>query len=213
MPTTPTLASDYQSLAEISVVEQALASMRERNFKPIHVPTRAAALVQVRELIPDGVSVMNGSSKTLEQIGFVEVLKNHDHKWNNLHDGILAETEPGKQALLRRQSVLSDYYVGSAHAVAATGEIVVVSNSGSQLPHIVFTSPNIILVVGSQKITLTLSDALRRIEEHVVPLEDERMKTAHGMGTTHAKTVILHRENPMMGRNVYAIIVDEVLGF
>jgi hypothetical protein len=59
----------------------------------------------------------------------------------------------------------------------------------------------------------TLADAFKRIDEHVVPLEDVRMKGVYGFGTTHAKTLILHKENPMMGRKVRVIIVNESLGF
>jgi hypothetical protein len=91
--------------------------------------------------------------------------------------------------------------------------MVIASNSGSQLPHLAYTSPNIILVIGAQKITPTLSDALTRIDEYVVPLEDVRMKTAYGYGTLHSKTLILHKENSSMGRKVHVIIVNEILGF
>ncbi len=59
--------------------------------------------------------------------------------------------------------------------------MVIASNSGSQLPHLVFTSPNIILVAGTQKITGTLEDALKRLEDHVLPLEDARMKRAQSI--------------------------------
>jgi hypothetical protein len=47
----------------------------------------------------------------------------------------------------------------------------------------------------------------------VVPLEDERMKKAAGYGTAHNKTLILHGENPAIGRKVHVIFVNEKLGF
>ena len=69
-----------------------------------------------------------------------------------------------KESSLRKQSALSDYYLGSVHALLSeTGELVIASNSGSQLPHLVFTSPNIILVVGTQKITSTLDEAIKHL--------------------------------------------------
>ncbi len=156
---------------------------------------------------------MNGSSETLSEIGYIDFLKSGQHGWNNLHELILAEPDQVKQGLLRRQSVVSDYYLGSVHALSETGEMVIASNTGSQLPHSAFTSTNLIYVVGSQKITPTLLDALQRLNEYVVPMEDERMKKAYGFGTTHAKTLIMHKENPMFGRNIKVIIVKESLGF
>jgi hypothetical protein len=115
--------------------------------------------------------------------------------------------------MLRKQAVLSDYYLGSVHALAETGEFIIASNSGSQLPHIVFTSPNLIFVVGTQKIVPTLADAMKRLEEHVIPLEDKHMMVAYGAHTMDSKIVIFKHENPMMGRKVRMILVNEKLGF
>ena len=91
--------------------------------------------------------------------------------------------------------------------------MLIASNSGSQLPHLAFTSPNLILAVSAKKITPTIADAFERLNAVVVPLEDERMKEAYGYGTTHSKTLILHKENPAMGRKVHVLIVEEDLGF
>jgi hypothetical protein len=54
---------------------------------------------------------------------------------------------------------------------------------------------------------------MNRIKEAVIPMEDERMNKVYGFGTTWAKTLVLHKENPNMGRSVNVIFVDEVLGF
>ncbi len=204
---------DYKTLASESLLQNTIVALAAHNFKPEIVETKEAALARIRELIPAGASIMNGSSTTLNQIGFVDLLKEGKHGWNNLHDGILAETDKDKQAELRKHSVISDYYLGSAHAVTETGELVISSNTGSQLPHLVYTSPNIILVVGTQKIVPTLEEAFKRIHEHVVPLEDERMIGVYGYGTTLAKTLVLHKENPALGRNITIIFVKEELGF
>jgi L-lactate utilization protein LutC len=193
--------------------EKTRASLTSNNFEAIEVATKAEALEKVRSLIPEGVSIMNGTSETLRQIGFIDYLKEGAHPWKNLHDVILAENDPEKQGRLRRESVVSDYYVGSVHAVTENGELVIASNTGSQLSHLVYTSPNIILVVGKNKIVPSLKEAFERIDAHVIPLEDKRMHEVYGFGTTHAKTLILHRENPAMGRKIRVVIVDEDLGF
>jgi hypothetical protein len=108
---------------------------------------------------------------------------------------------------------LSDYYLGSVHAVAETGQLVIASNSGSQLPHIVFTSPNIIFVVGAQKLAPNLDAALGRVREYVLPLEDQRMKSVGMGGSFISKLLIFEKEQPFMNRKVYVIFVNEKLGF
>ena len=125
---------NYTEIPSSEIVANTTASLTERNFEPIVVNTKEEALEKIKELIPAGASVMNGSSVTLKEIGFVDYLKSNHHGWNNLHEAILKETDPAKQAELRRQALLSDYYLGSVHAIAETGELVIGSNSGSQLP-------------------------------------------------------------------------------
>ncbi len=47
----------------------------------------------------------------------------------------------------------------------------------------------------------------------MVPLEDKNMMQKYGMGTSLNKIVIFKKENPMIGRKVRMIIIEEDLGF
>jgi hypothetical protein len=206
---------DYETLAGKGSIEKTIKGLAERNVEAVVVKNGAEALEKIKSYIPANASVMNGASTTLEQIGFVEYLKSGKHGWNNLHEGILAEKDPVKQVQLRKLGLLSDYYLGSVHALTETGEFIVASYSGSQLPHILFSSPNLVLVVSTKKIVPTLQDATKRLEEHVVPLEDARMKKVYGpqSGTRLAKEVIFKFETPYTQRKLRMILVEENLGF
>ncbi|OGJ01227.1 hypothetical protein A3I95_01130 [Candidatus Nomurabacteria bacterium RIFCSPLOWO2_02_FULL_44_12] len=203
---------EYNKLATKEIVERVAQALKERNVEAIMIESGKDALAKIKELVPKGVSVMNGSSTTLEQIGFVEYLKTGEHGWNNLHASILTEKDPAQQSILRKQAVLSDYYLGSVHALAETGQFVVASNSGSQLPHIVFTSPNIIFVVSTKKIVPSLADTYRRLEEHVIPLEEKHVQEKYGVGTYPSKIVTFNAEKQSK-RKIKIILVNEDLGF
>jgi L-lactate utilization protein LutC len=194
-------------------IKKTIEGLKSRNIEAEVISDGHMTLARIKELIPAEASVMNGSSRTLEQIGFVEYLKSEAQPWNNLHEAILNESDPAKKSQLRKQAALSDYYLGSVHALTESGEMVIASNTGSQLPHIVYTSKNLIFVVSARKITSDLAQAFQRIQAHVIPLEDENMKQKYGSGTSWNKTVIFHRENPNMGRTVRVILVKEALGF
>jgi hypothetical protein len=204
---------DYETLAAEGSIDKTIASLKSNNFDGLVVESGAEALAKIKELIPKGASVMNGASTTLQQIGFIDYLKDGAHGWNNLHATILAETDKEKQGDLRKQAILSDYYLGSVHALSQTGEMVIASNTGSQLPHLAYTSPNLVLVVSTKKITPDLMSAFERLDKHVVPKEDVRLMGVYNAHTMHSKTLILHKENPNMGRRVLVILVKENLGF
>jgi L-lactate utilization protein LutB len=207
---------DYTQLASEESITKTVAGLKERGFEPVVVNTKEEALAKVKELIPAGASVMNGASKTLEAIGFIDHLKAEGHGWDNLHKGIVEEKDEARQKELRRAALTSDCYAGSVHALAETGEMLIASNTGSQLPHIVYSSPNVVFVVGIQKIVPTLAEAHTRLWEYVVPLEDARMKEVYGpeAGTAVNKVFAYHRENVgFTGRKIHVVLVKESLGF
>jgi hypothetical protein len=203
----------FNQLVSDEAINNAARGLRSINVEPIIVANGQDALAKIKELIPPGASVMNGASVSLETIGFVDYLKSGQHGWNNLHELVLAEKDPAKQAILRKQSVVSDFYLGSVHALLENGQFLIASNSGSQLPHVVYTSTNLIFVVGIQKIVKDFAQGLKRIEEYVIPLEDQRMKSRYGVGTNFSKMVFFRYENPNLKRNIKMILVKEVLGF
>jgi L-lactate utilization protein LutC len=202
----------WESLPDSSVVEETSVALRANGFKVDVVANRKEALEKVLSLIPDGSSVMTGSSTTLEQIGFVSLLKSGAHPWLNLKDRIFAEKDPQKQAELKKQSTLADYFVGSAQAITQTGQIVSGSGTGSQIAAYAYGAKNLILVVGTPKIVANLDEALRRLREHCVPQEDKRMKSLGMPGTVLSKIFIYEKE-PHPNAHVWLILVNEQLGF
>lgn len=203
----------YDKIASNDVLQKTIKALKKKNFIFSMVKNKNEALEKIKGIIPKGASVMNGSSVTLAQIGFVDYLKAGKHGWNNLHENILAEKDQKKQAKLRRESLLADYYLGSVTAMTENGELLIASNTGSQLPHIVFSSPNLIFVISTKKIVPNLAQAMERLEKYVIPLEDERMKNQYGIGTTLNKIVIFKDENPMGNRKINFILVEEDLGY
>jgi L-lactate utilization protein LutC len=202
---------NYNQLATKEVRQLTLENLAKNNITPHEVETGAEARLLISKLIPDAASVMTGSSTTLDQIGFTEQLKSGQHPWNNLKAAIVAETDPTQQNHLRRQSILADYFLGSVHALTQAGQTVVASATGSQLPAYAFSSPNVIWVVGAQKIVPDLDEAFKRIREHVFPLEDARMKSTGASGSTLGKWLIFEKE--VMSRSIHLILVNEILGF
>ena len=109
----------FDALRSKDVVTKTAVALTGRGMTAESVEKGAEALEKIIHMIPQGASVMNGASRTLEQIGYIEHLKSGQHGWNNLHAGIVAEKDPAKQGALRKQAVSSDFYLGSAHAVLA----------------------------------------------------------------------------------------------
>lgn len=202
---------NYETIPSRETIDKTKKSLEERNISVTVVESGADAFEFIKNMIPKGASVMNGSSTTLKQIGFVDYLSSDGHGWNNLHTAILVEQDKNKQARMRAESVLADYFLGSVHAITEEGTVMIASATGSQLPSYAFSSPNVIWVVSTNKIVPTLEDGFRRIKEYVFPLEDKRMKEVGYPGSAIGKILLFERE--IMERKIHLILVNEKLGF
>lgn len=202
----------YDQLHSEKVIQKVMSSINNRGITSELVNTKEEALKRLIELIPLNAEIMTAGSTTLEEIGFINLLKSGKHKWKNLKDELLSEKNQLKQEELRKKSVTAEFFIGSVHAVTEKGEVLVASASGSQIPAYSFSSDNLIWVVGIQKIVSNLDEGFKRIREYVFPLEDRRMKNAGYPGSTIGKILLFEREI-MPNRKITLIFVNEKLGF
>lgn len=205
---------EYGTLPSLEVIRRTLDAVNGRGIQAELVETKEEALVRLKALIPAGATVMTGGSVTLTQIGLDNVLISGEHPWRNFKSDLLAEKDPVKQSALRLQGTMAEFFLGSVNAIAESGELIFASGTGSQLPAYAYTSRNVIWVAGAQKIAPTLDDALLRVREYVLPLEDQRQKkVGNKAGSFIGRILIFEREPASMRRNLRLILVNEVLGF
>lgn len=191
-------------------IAASIAALEKNNIMVIRVKDGVAALEKIKELIPPDSQVMNGSSTTLIEIGY-EDLMNGQHGWLDLHKAVISENDERMRNDLRRRSVTAEYFLSGVQAIAMTGEIVGCDASGSRVGAWPFAAENLVLVSGVNKIVPTLLDALQRVREFAYPLEDARARKVYGNPSQIGKCVILAKEG-RPGR-VTLIMIDEILGY
>jgi L-lactate utilization protein LutB len=205
---------DYAALPTPDVIHRTVEAVSGRGIHAELVETKEEALARIQAIIPPEAVVMTGGSVTLQQIGFEAVLISGQHPWRNFKADLLAEKDPVKQSAMRRQGALAEFFLGGVNAIAESGELVFASGTGSQIPAFAYTSRNVIWVAGAQKITPTLEDALRRVREYTLPLEDERQKKfGNKTGSYIGRILIFEYEPAFLRRNLTLILVNQVLGF
>jgi L-lactate utilization protein LutB len=193
------------------LLERTVRAIGERGIRVVVAEDAAQALQVVRDLIPPGSELMQGSSVTLAEIGFDELAAGGSMGWRSLHAAITSENDSAKRATLRRKAVAADYFISSANAIASTGEIVACDASGSRVGAWPFAAGHLIIVAGANKIVPTLDDAFQRIREYVYPLESARAKRVYGTPSSIGKCVVLARE-AVPGR-VILVLVKEEMGY
>jgi len=170
----------------------------------------AAARTRVKDLIPAGASVLTGASETLRLSGIDE-----DINSSGRYDAVRSRGTAMDRATQRNEiwAALStpDVIVGSVAAVTETGSLVTASASGSQLPGYAGAAARVIWVAGAQKVVPDLPAALLRVEEHCLPLENDRAMQAYGKPSALNRVLILNAE-PEAGRGT-VLLLREAIGF
>jgi len=201
---------NWERLADDSTIEKTAKALRERGIEVIVAKDRNEAKTKALELIPQGSEVLMSSSATIKETGIAEELESD--KYNEIGKKARSIADAKERNEMRKKSLAPDYVVGSVHAVTEDGQIMVASASGSQIPPYSFGANHVIWVVGTQKIVKDRDSGFKRIYEHSLKLESERVKKAYGWeGSSVNKILIMEKE--FSKDRIKLIFVKEKLGF
>jgi LUD domain len=208
--TTTVPAPSFTDPAPLDRLERAAQALTAHGFAVEILEDAVAARTRVKELIPEGASVFTGASETLRLSGIEEDINNSGRYDSVKSRGRDLDRATQLDEIWRLMSTPA-VIVGSVAAVTETGSLVVASASGSQLPGYAGAAPRAIWVVGAQKLVPDLSTALRRVEDHCLPLENDRAMKVYGGPSAVNRLLILNAE-PHPGRGT-VLLLREAIGF
>jgi hypothetical protein len=205
MPTT-----SFADPAPAQRLRRAAAALTEHGFTVEILDDAAAARTRIADLIPEGASVFTGASETLRLSGIDEDI-NASGRYAAVKPRVLAMDRATQMDEIRRMLASPDVSIGSVAAVTETGSLVIPSGRGTQLSGYAGGPAPAIWVVGAQKVVPDLPAALRRVEDHCLPLESARAQAAYGYPSAVNRLLILNAE-PYPGRGT-VLLLREAIGF
>ena len=209
MPT-PIPTTSFAEPATAPRLERAAAALAAHGFTVDILDDAAAARTRINDLIPAGASVFTGASETLRLSG-IDADINTSGRYQAVKPRVLAMDRATGADDIRRLLASPDVIVGSVAAVTETGSLVAASASGGQLPGYAGGAARAIWIVGAQKVVPDLGTALRRVEEHCLPLESARTQALYGQPSAINHLLILNAElHP--GRST-VLLLREAIGF
>lgn len=208
--TTPIPATHFTDPAPAERLERAATALTAHNFTVEILDDAAAARTRIKNLIPEDASVLTAASETLRLSGIDEDI-NTSGRYRAVKPRLLAMDRATRANDIRRLLASPDVVVGSVAALTETGSLVVASASGSQLPAYAGGAAHAIWIVGAQKVVPDLSTALRRVEDHALPLESARAQMAYGQPSAINRLLILNAEHHA-GRGT-VLLLRQAIGF
>ncbi len=207
-----TLAPDQlcSQIASEEQIARTAEALKANGFRVLIAEDAEEAKKLFFENIPGGAQVHTSASQTLERIGIMDEVEKSG-RFDAIRHKIRAMNRETQGNQIRRLGASPDYMAGSVHAVTEDGHVLIASMSGSQIGPYAFGAGKVVWVVGAQKIVADVAEGLRRVEEYVFPLEDERARRAYGRHSAINKLLIYNAE-AQPGR-VTLILVKRALGF
>ncbi len=124
------------------------------------------------DFIKDGTSVGCGDSVTLEQLDVFDFLRKRELIFLDKFDPSLSRED--KQALYRKNFSV-DTFITGANAITADGKIFNIDGNGSRVAPILYGPKQVIIVVGTNKITPDVDSAIKRVRQIAAPLDAKRL--------------------------------------
>jgi len=200
----------FEILAEDEQIQRTARALESRNIKILIAENGEEAKRMFFDLVPEGAVVFLGASITLETLGIKDEI-DRSGKYDALRPKMFAMDRATQGREIRKLGGAPDYAAGSVHAVTEDGQVLIASNTGSQLGPYASSAGKVIWVVGAQKIVKDLEEGMRRIEEYCVPREEVHMQQLYNMHTGLNKILIVNKE--IKADRITMIIVKEELGY
>jgi len=183
----------------------------KKNGVKVHVYKKEnQAVKKLFELIPKGAEIMNMTSTTLNTLNVPERLIK-EKSFNLIRSKLNKMNNPSQAIEKKRLGSSQQYAIGSVQAVTESGQILIASNTGSQIPAYAYGAEHVIWVIGTQKIVKNLSQGIERIYKYCLPLENERFMKLYGKKSNVSKILIINDEK--VPKRITIIFIEKNIGF
>lgn len=200
----------YALVAVDGVIQKTAQALGDNGIDASIVDTAEQAKQTVLNFLPDGAEVFTLTSMTLEALGIPKII-NESGKYQSIRAQLNSMDRKTQGREMSRLASAPDIAIGSVQAVTRNGQILIASNTGSQLACYVSGAGKVIWVVGAQKIVKDLDDGFKRIYEYSLPLEDQRAQKAYGVHSNVSKILIINKE--VIPGRATVVLVKQRIGF
>ena len=140
-------------------------NFQKRNIEVKWFQTFEDAKAFLLRSIPKNATIGIGHSQTLQIMGITETFMK---RGNMVYDKELGSTQ-AEVKQLKRDALLSDFYISGSNAVSADGRIVNIDHSGNRVAALAYGPEKVFVVIGRNKITTTYFEAVNRVKNTASP--------------------------------------------
>lgn len=182
------------------------------------LPSTAKARAEILRLIPEHAKVGVGGSMTILSMGVHEALAEEGRTvyWHWL-------MPPDKREVTQELAHKADFYLTSANAITAEGELLFMDGKSNRTGTILYGPKKVIVIAGRNKLVKDAEEGLNRIKTIAAPQNARRLNLDTPCATLNRCTdckstqrmcnAFVRIMRPPGGREFHVLLVDDDLGY
>jgi L-lactate utilization protein LutB len=200
-------------------IEKLIRNFEKRNISASYFKDLKEVKSKIFKMISKGSLIGIGNSRTLKKM---KLSKDLTKKGYRVLDKTLAKSKE-ESVELKRRALLTDFYITGTNAISSEGHIVNIDHSGNRVAAMIYGPKKVIVVIGINKITETLDQAIDRAKNIAAPLNAKRaglnppcVKRNECIDCSSDERIcnsMVIIEGQRRKDRIKVIIVDEELGF
>ncbi len=163
---------DIHAWQHEKLLQKTVDALKKRGFCASYYTDRQTLLEDLHRIIPDNARIGIGGSITIRQLGLIEDL---EQRGNKIVQHWQKDLPAKGDEAIRRKAMEAAFYLTSANAVTAAGDIVNIDGIGNRVAAMIYGPKNVVIIAGYNKIVMTLEDGLRRCREVAGVLNAKRV--------------------------------------
>lgn len=154
-------------------VRKTILSLERNNMKGYFFEGPEELISHLSSLLIKGETIGCGDSVTLEETGVFEFLRNGNYNFYDKHQPDLTSEEKREIYL---KNFRADTFITGTNAITTDGQLFNIDGNGSRVAPMLYGPTQVIVVVGVNKITDTVEDAMYRARQVAAPLDAKRLR-------------------------------------
>jgi len=151
--------------------QKAVKALMKNGFHAEYVATKEEAASMALSLVPPDASVGVGGSITVRELGIVDELMARGHVVFDHHQA----TTPEERRRMWMGQLTCDVFFTSTNALSLDGKLVNIDGTGNRVAPMIFGPGKVIIIVGANKITDDLDQAMLRAKQVAAPMNAIRL--------------------------------------
>ncbi|MGN0317651.1 MAG: lactate utilization protein [Lachnospira sp.] len=198
------------------IAQTIIKGLSSRNMTGYYAKSKEEALELALSLIPEGSTVTNGGSFSIQEIGLVNAVKDGNYNY-------LDRASADDKRAVELASYDADVYMGSVNAITEDGVLVNIDGNSNRVSAYAYGPKKLVLIVGMNKVAKDADAAMKRARSEAATMNVQRF----GLSTPCACTgscvdckspdticcqFLITRFSKHKDR-IHVILVNDVLGF